>query len=142
MLTLRDIQKELAMRYLLPVALATTLLGLTACNTTTSHTGIHSPATVLQGRLVGPQQMTLYIFDRDITGSGKSMCNDNCAKNWPPLLAPSNAKPIGAWNAITRDDGSKQWAYQGKPLYYWAQDSKPGDTTGDGVGGAWHIAKP
>ncbi|WP_286997011.1 MULTISPECIES: hypothetical protein [Comamonas] len=130
------------MRYLLPVALATTLLGLTACNTTTSHTGIHSPATVLQGRLVGPQQMTLYIFDRDITGSGKSMCNDNCAKNWPPLLAPSNAKPIGAWNAITRDDGSKQWAYQGKPLYYWAQDSKPGDTTGDGVGGAWHIAKP
>ncbi len=130
------------MRYLLPVALATTLVGLTACNTTTSHTGIHSPATVLQGRLVGPQQMTLYIFDRDITGSGKSMCNDNCAKNWPPLLAPSNAKPIGAWNAITRDDGSKQWAYQGKPLYYWAQDSKPGDTTGDGVGGAWHIAKP
>ena len=130
------------MRYLLPVALATTLLGLTACNTTTSHTGIHSPATVLQGRLVGPQQMTLYIFDRDITGSGKSMCNDNCAKNWPPLFAPSNAKPIGAWNAITRDDGSKQWAYQGKPLYYWAQDSKPGDTTGDGVGGAWHIAKP
>lgn len=130
------------MRYLLPAALATTLVGLTACNTTTSHTGIHSPATVLQGRLVGPQQMTLYIFDRDITGSGKSMCNDNCAKNWPPLLAPSNAKPIGAWNAITRDDGSKQWAYQGKPLYYWAQDSKPGDTTGDGVGGAWHIAKP
>jgi predicted lipoprotein with Yx(FWY)xxD motif len=142
MLTLRDIQKELAMRYLLPVALATTLVGLTACNTTTSHTGIHSPATVLQGRLVGPQQMTLYIFDRDITGSGKSMCNDNCAKNWPPLLAPSNAKPIGAWNAITRDDGSKQWAYQGKPLYYWAQDSKPGDTSGDGVGGAWHVAKP
>ena len=142
MLTLRDIQKELVMRYLLPVALATTLLGLTACNTATSHTGIHSPATVLQGRLVGPQQMTLYVFDRDITGSGKSMCNDNCAKNWPPLFAPSNAQPIGAWNAITRDDGSKQWAYQGKPLYYWVQDSKPGDTSGDGVGGAWHVAKP
>src|SRR5690606_17465105 len=142
MLTLRDIQKEFAMRYLLPVALATTLLGLTACNTTTSHTGIHSPATVLQGRLVGPQQMTLYVFDRDITGSGKSMCNDNCAKNWPPLFAPSNAQPIGAWNAITRDDGSKQWAYQGKPLYYWVQDSKPGDISCDGVGVAWHVAKP
>lgn len=130
------------MRYLLPVALATTVIGLSACSSTTHHTDTRSPGTVLQGRLVGPQQMTLYVFDHDISGSGKSMCNGNCASNWPPLLAPSTAQSIGAWHTITRDDGSKQWSYKGKPLYYWAKDSKPGDTTGDGVGNAWHVAKP
>ncbi|MEO8186844.1 MAG: hypothetical protein ABI580_05700, partial [Burkholderiaceae bacterium] len=42
----------------------------------------------------------------------------------------------------TRDDGAKQWAYKGQPLYQWANDKKPGDKTGDGVGGVWKIAKP
>lgn len=135
-------KKEFSMRYFLPVALATTVIGLSACSSTTHHTDTRSPGTVLQGRLVGPQQMTLYVFDHDISGSGKSMCNGNCASNWPPLLAPSTAQSIGAWHTITRDDGSKQWSYKGKPLYYWAKDSKPGDTTGDGVGNAWHVANP
>ena len=43
---------------------------------------------------------------------------------------------------ITRDDGSKQWAYKGKPLYTWAKDTKPGDKTGDGFNNAWRVAKP
>lgn len=43
---------------------------------------------------------------------------------------------------ITRDDGAKQWAYKGKPLYLWTKDTKPGDKTGDGVNGVWKIAKP
>jgi len=47
------------------------------------------------------------------------------------------------WTVITRDDGSKQWAYMGKPLYTWAKDSKPGDTTGDGFNNnVWHLAHP
>ena len=41
-----------------------------------------------------------------------------------------------------RDDGAKQLAYKGKPLYYWSKDQKPGDRTGDGVNGVWHVAKP
>jgi predicted lipoprotein with Yx(FWY)xxD motif len=47
-----------------------------------------------------------------------------------------------AWQVVTRDDGTKQWAYQGKPLYTWSKDSKPGDRTGDGVNNLWRVAKP
>jgi predicted lipoprotein with Yx(FWY)xxD motif len=43
------------------------------------------------------------------------------------------------WTVITREDGSKQWAYKGKPLYLWIKDQKPGDKTGDGVNKVWHI---
>ena len=45
-----------------------------------------SPATTLNGVLVGPTQMTLYVFDKDAAGSGKSACNGGCATNWPPLM--------------------------------------------------------
>ena len=87
--------------------------------------------------------MTLYVFDKDAAGSGKSVCNGGCAANWPPLMAPANAAPIGDWSVTTRDDGSKQWAYKGRPLYHWAKDTKPGDMTGDGkMDGAWKVAKP
>lgn len=43
---------------------------------------------------------------------------------------------------IVRDDGKKQWAFKGKPLYYWAKDTKPGDKTGDGFNKVWQVAKP
>ena len=90
---------------------------------------------------VDAKGMTLYVFDKDATG--KSNCNGPCATNWPPLKAAADAKASGDWSVVTRDDGTKQWAYKGKPLYVWAKDAKPGDTTGDGfLNGAWHIAKP
>lgn len=90
--------------------------------------------------LVDQKKMTLYTYDKD--AKDKSNCNGQCAANWPPLMATSNAKPMGNWTVITRDDGSKQWAYNGKPLYTWKKDTKPGDATGDGVGGVWHMATP
>jgi predicted lipoprotein with Yx(FWY)xxD motif len=85
--------------------------------------------------------MTLYTFDRDVVGSGKSVCNGQCATNWPPLMAGADAKATGDWSVVTRDDGTKQWAYNGKPLYLWVKDQKPGDRTGDGVQGVWRVAK-
>ena len=81
--------------------------------------------------------MTLYVFDKD--ADGKSMCNGKCAENWPPLVADGAAS--GDFSVITRDDGKKQYAYKGKPLYYWSKDQKPGDKTGDGVNNVWHVAK-
>lgn len=90
--------------------------------------------------LVDDKGMTLYTFDRDT--AGKSNCNGQCAQNWPPLMAPANASSSGDWSVVTRDDGSRQWAYKGKPLYTWVRDAKPGDVTGDGVNNVWHIAKP
>jgi len=101
-----------------------------------------SPApTAKNGMFVTAKGMTLYTFDKD--SAGKSVCNGPCATNWPPALAIDNAKPAGAWTIVSRDDGLKQWAYNGKPVYAFAKDAKPGDTTGDGfLNGAWHIAKP
>lgn len=98
------------------------------------------PATASNGALVGPNGMTLYTFDRD--AGGKSMCNGPCATNWPPLMAPASAGASGDWSVITRDDGSRQWAWRGKPVYYWIKDARPGDRTGDGVNNVWHLARP
>jgi predicted lipoprotein with Yx(FWY)xxD motif len=90
--------------------------------------------------LADAKGMTLYTFDKDT--DGKSACNGNCAKNWPPLTAETGATSTGDWTVVTRDDGSKQWAYKGKALYTWVKDGKPGETTGDGVGKVWHNAVP
>jgi predicted lipoprotein with Yx(FWY)xxD motif len=104
--------------------------------------GSDAPASVASGVLVGPNKMTLYTFNNDVAASGKSVCNGPCAVNWPPLMASDSAKASGDYSVITRDDGKKQWAFKGKPLYHWIKDSKPGDTTGDGVNGVWRVAKP
>jgi predicted lipoprotein with Yx(FWY)xxD motif len=123
------------MKYLTIAVLTAALLG--GCASLSS-----PPAKVADGVLVGPNGMTLYTFDRDVTGSGKSVCNGPCATNWPPLMAAETDKASGDYTVITRDDGKKQWAMKGKPLYYWIKDTKAGDRTGDGVQNVWHIVKP
>ncbi len=91
--------------------------------------------------LTDTKGMSLYTFDKD--SEGKSACNGPCATNWPVLKAEAGDKADGGYSIITRDDGSKQWAYKGKPLYTFAKDAKPGDITGDGfLNGAWHLAQP
>ncbi|HRE18573.1 MAG TPA: hypothetical protein PLW86_16150 [Rhodocyclaceae bacterium] len=101
-----------------------------------------APVAVMDGMLVGSNSMTLYTFDKDVAGSGKSVCNGPCATNWPPLFAADGDTASGDYSIITRDDGKKQWALKGKPLYYWVKDQKPGDKTGDNFNGVWRIVKP
>jgi predicted lipoprotein with Yx(FWY)xxD motif len=86
--------------------------------------------------------MTLYVFDKDTTPN-ESSCYGACAKAWPFYTSGATAqKQLPAHIAmIVRTDGSKQFAWDGKPLYYYAGDAKPGDLTGDGIGGIWHIVK-
>ncbi|MEO8411413.1 MAG: hypothetical protein ABI478_12665 [Propionivibrio sp.] len=100
------------------------------------------PVKAVDGVLVGANGMTLYTFDKDAAGSGKSMCNGPCATNWPPLAVADGETASGDYSVVTRDDGSKQWALKGKPLYFWTKDQKPGDQTGDGFNGVWQAAKP
>ena len=88
--------------------------------------------------LTDAKGMTLYIFDKD--QAGVSNCYDQCATNWPPLMADAAAKPTGDFTVVDRKDGTKMWAYKTLPLYYWKNDKKPGDISGDGVGGVWHLA--
>lgn len=98
-----------------------------------------APARIESGTFVGTNGMTLYTFDKD--EGGVSACYDKCAENWPPLLAAADAKAEGEYGLTDRTDGSKQWTYDGKPLYLWVKDQKPGDMTGDGVNDVWHTAK-
>ena len=102
--------------------------------------GAQAPVKTMDGVLTNSAGMTLYTFDKD--AGGKSACNGACAANWPPLTAGADAKPTADWTIVTRDDGGKQWAYKGKPVYLWGKDQKAGDKTGDGVNNIWHVAKP
>lgn len=113
---------------------------LSACASNSSQYA--GPARISDGVLTGSNGMTLYVFDKDAAGSGKSVCNGPCANNWPPLLVMAGENASGDYSVITRDDGKKQWAFKGKPLYYWAKDQKPGERTGDGFNGVWHLARP
>lgn len=94
--------------------------------------------------LTGTNGMTLYVFDRD--QPGQSNCADRCAEIWPPLLL-EEGDPVapeglaGTLSVIIRPEGSRQVAYNDRPLYFYIGDSQPGDTTGEGVGGVWHVAR-
>jgi predicted lipoprotein with Yx(FWY)xxD motif len=95
------------------------------------------PAMMKGGMMVDHKGMTIYTFDKD--AGGKSMCNADCAKNWPPMMAPAGAKAEGKWSVIKRDDGMMQYAYDGKPLYTFVKDEKPGEMKGDGMKNVWHV---
>lgn len=79
----------------------------------------------------------LYTSNRDSVG--KSSCTSKCATEWKPLSAPALATPKGDWSIVLRPDQSKQWAFKGKPLYTYAEDSNPGDVEGDKRPG-WQVA--
>ncbi|BCH01983.1 hypothetical protein EFV37_21425 [Mesorhizobium loti] len=83
--------------------------------------------------------MTLYTYDKD--AKGKTTCYDKCAANWPPLKAAAGAKADDEWSVIDRTDGTKMWAYDGKPVYTFIKDKKAGDVNGEGVAGVWHMLK-
>jgi predicted lipoprotein with Yx(FWY)xxD motif len=130
------------MRRPLAILAAVAIVAIAGCSTYGSGSSVATPPTkVMDGVLTNSAGMTLYTFDKDAAGSGKSTCNGPCATNWPPLLAAADARSSGDYTIITRDDGAKQWAYKGKPLYLWIKDSKPGDRTGDGFNNAWRLAR-
>ena len=130
------------------IGLALILAGaLAVVSPTASYAAAHKAAAIKTAMakggkiLVNAKGMTLYIFDKDKAGT--SNCNGGCAKKWPPVF--SKAKKMmkdGDFSVIKRADGKMQWAYKGHPLYTWFKDKKAGQTTGDGVKGVWHLARP
>jgi len=112
--------------FILAIAAITTIATVAFAQMSPTKTGDSAKGKVL----TNDNGMTLYVFDKD--SGGKSACNGPCTGNWPPLTAASGAMPMGNYSIITRDDGSKQWAYKGRPLYTWKNDKKQGDITGDG----------
>ena len=116
-------------------AAATALLTMGA----SSYAQNQGPAMMNGGVLVARGGMTLYTFDKDAANSGKSVCNGPCAGLWPPLMATAADQASGDYSIITRDDGSRQWAYKGKPLYMYKSDQKAGDRSGDKFKDVWHV---
>ena len=86
---------------------------------------------------------TVYVFDEDTPGSGRSACSGDCARTWPAVTAESTAPEVdgvpGETDTFTRDDGTQQVTLDGRPLYLFAGDSGPGDVTGQAVDGVWWV---
>lgn len=98
--------------------------------------GIHAVNSRLGKVLADAQGRSLYVFDKET--SGIPLCQGECARLWPPLLSDGNSPMATPFFLIPRDDGSRQWAWNGRPLYRWIGDSAEGDVTGDGMNGVWH----
>jgi predicted lipoprotein with Yx(FWY)xxD motif len=97
--------------------------------------------------LVDSAGMSLYLFTKDTQDSGTSTCTGDCLAKWPALL--TDGDPVAGegvdetlLGTITRDDGTTQVTYNGWPLYYYAEDTAAGDTTGQGVGDVWFLVTP
>jgi predicted lipoprotein with Yx(FWY)xxD motif len=86
-----------------------------------------------------PSGMTVYTFDRD--QNGRSNCYADCARQWPPVTADGYAQEYGRMSLVSRTDGQRQWAYDGRPLYTYSEDSMNGDVNGDNVGSVWHVVR-
>lgn len=91
--------------------------------------------------LTNNQGMTLYYVTDD---TPTSVCTDSCAWDWPPLVvpkgAPTSVEPLPGKLGILNDANGRQVTYNGHPLYLFAVDSGPRQTTGEGEEGDWHVA--
>ena len=139
------------MRRVMAAAAVAAGLALAAAGTVSAASG---PATVktrhgkLGTFLVGTNGKTLYLFEKDKTK--KSRCSGACATAWPPLLTTGKPKAAGKAKAsllgtTKRSDGTTQVTYNGHPVYYFIQDMKAGDTSGEGVdgfGAEWYVLSP
>jgi predicted lipoprotein with Yx(FWY)xxD motif len=144
-------------------AVALALLALAGCGSSSygggSAAGTTSPSAAASSKadlktadsslgkvVVAADGRTVYVFDKDTPGSGKSVCSGDCLAKWPPVQATSGEPTVdgvtGQLGTITRDDGTKQVTLGGMPLYLYSGDSHAGDVTGQSVGGVWWAVAP
>ncbi len=123
---------------ILSVALGFASISASAADTSTPP-GVSSFETDIGTHYITSGGFTLYVYDGDLKPM-QSSCINECPEAWPPLPAETDAVAVGAWTPFMRNDGIRQWAYRGKPIYTFAKDSQPRATQGDGVLGVWHIA--
>ncbi len=97
---------------------------------------------VKDGVLTDRTGRTLYVLDGDATFYAPGGCIGTCQKLWVPYYAEKGAKAQGGFEIAVRDDGRRQWAYKGRPLYTWWNDKQPGDHDGDDLRGLAHVARP
>jgi predicted lipoprotein with Yx(FWY)xxD motif len=111
-----------------------------ASGATSSALTLKVGSTPLGSILVDGAGETLYVFTNDV--KNKSNCTAACLDAWPPLYgvpvagAGVDASKLGSF---TTADGKTQATIDGRPLYFFAVDSKAGDTLGQNVGGVWFV---
>jgi predicted lipoprotein with Yx(FWY)xxD motif len=134
------------------LALAVVALMVTATLGARMHTSAQGTTTVMVSEtpelgkfLTDSEGRTLYLFTKD-TEAGVSTCGGDCATNWPPYTP---AEPLtlpdgvdGALSLVDTPDGVKTLAYNDIPLYYFAGDTEPGQTNGEGKGEVWYVVAP
>jgi predicted lipoprotein with Yx(FWY)xxD motif len=134
-----------------PAAQATSLPATTAPTQAPTTAAFTEPTVgVVEDASLGPilvdgEGMTLYGFTKD--APNKSNCSGGCLAAWPPLVtegSPVAGEGVDAsmLGAADMPDGTQIVTYNGMPLYYWASDTKPGDTTGQDVNKVWYVVSP
>jgi len=108
-------------------------------NYVASQSGSYVRSTSAGDVLTTPEGMTVYTYDKEAEDSAS--CYGECAEDWPPVLAPAEAKPFGDFTLVKRIDGTRQWAYRSKPLHLYRADQAPGDAKGDNHDGFWHAVR-
>ncbi|MFD2571344.1 hypothetical protein ACFSUS_11915 [Spirosoma soli] len=130
-------------RVLAIVVLITTTLACNEENPTIPTSDVIVRATTLGNVLTGEGGKTLYFFAADVAGDAS--CTGNCVTNWPIFYKENLTLGTGLkasdFATITRTDNTKQTTYKGWPLYYYKNDTKAGDVTGENVGNVWMVAK-
>lgn len=115
------------------------LVHATLATTIAAHVFISQTLAGTNDFLADASGRTLYTFDKD--AADKSNCNGACATTWPPFLVKDGERAHDEYRVITRDDGTRQWTFNERPLYFFAADVQAGDAKGDGQGGAWHVIR-
>jgi predicted lipoprotein with Yx(FWY)xxD motif len=125
------------------VAASVVLVLATGCSTPPPLTSdaIHPlpPAFWGNGLLVTPTGRTLYTFDADTAGA--STCTGDCAQTWTPFAPAAADSAFAEFTIVARDDGTRQWALKGRPLYLCNQDRVMGDAACDKRDKAWHAVR-
>ena len=114
---------------------------LGALMTLAATSAVHANPVIRDGIVTDPAGRTLYVFDKD--EAFESHCAGGCLQAWPPYtndIQPGSSVPVAAKRF--EQDQRQQWAWQGKPLYYFSGDTKAGEHNGDGSGGVWHLVRP
>jgi predicted lipoprotein with Yx(FWY)xxD motif len=117
-----------------------------ASDTAMAGTDLKTAQTSLGNIVVDAKGISLYVFTKDAKGTKTSACTGECLNAWP-IATTANATPTmdgvtGEVGTITSPDGQKQLTLNGMPLYYFSQDTKPGDTLGQAVQGIWYVLTP
>jgi predicted lipoprotein with Yx(FWY)xxD motif len=103
-----------------------------------------TPSRGTQSGFAAANGFAVYDFDLDLTTPGTSACTGTCTTFWPPIAVPAGATVAAPFGTIRRPDGSLQLAFNGHPLYTFAQDTNATTASGDGLnvsGGVWHLAQ-